>query len=337
MIAFGMAAMAAILFVSPASWALDPPRDAHAKALLRLEQAEHDDEALQLRSALDGYDEALRLDPSMSKAMRAEKRAAAIRARSEGDLAPLAAFERVRRSPALSSDATAIDALVHASETFPPGLVRLEVWSFAAEAYAGRLGRPDDALPLWQRVVDDPTGDPVLARSALQSIATLQLARADLASAEAAARNVLADPKLARDVHRAVWRHRLHIASITVIALALALAVLAVVRGARAGRLQTILGRARSSTRLVLAYAAYVSIAGGLLASGYEEGTARPFLLLGAVLVPLLLVARAWGAAGSSAPRARGLRAALCATSALGAAFLVIEHVDVSYLEGLGL
>ena len=102
-------------------------------------------------------------------------------------------------------------------------------------------------------------------------------------------------------------------------------------------QIQDVLQRVRASSRIVLAYAAYVAVVGALLAAGYEEGTARPFLLFGAVLVPLLLLARAWGAAGSQEPRARGMRAALCAASALGAAFLVLEHVDVAYLEGLGL
>jgi hypothetical protein len=136
---------------------------------------------------------------------------------------------------------------------------------------------------------------------------------------------------------RALRRHKLHLASIAALTSAGVLALIAFVRAARAGRLAAVIDRTRASSRLVIAYCAYVAVAGGMLASGYEEGTARPFLLFGVLLVPLLLIARAWGAAGSPARAARSLRAGLCATSALGAAFLVLEHVDVGYLEGLGL
>jgi hypothetical protein len=312
--------------------------DASTRARRVFERAEEDDAALDLAAALTGYEEALRLDPSMSRAMRASSRAAVLRARSEGGFGPLAALERVRRSPALASDPREVDGLVRAAEAFPPGMVRVEVWAFAAEAYGSRLGRPDDAIPLWQRVATDPAADPVVAESAIASLARLHLARGDLASAEAVvATSPRADPKLVRDVRRAVRRRAIHIGAIAVIAAALALAALAVGRAARAGRLGAVLGATRRSTALVLGFAAYVAVAGGLLATGYEDGNARPFLLFGAALLPILLVARAWAAAGAPSRSARGLRAALCATSALGAAFLVLEHVDVIYLEGLGL
>ncbi|MDF2697492.1 MAG: hypothetical protein K0S65_5875, partial [Labilithrix sp.] len=115
------------------------------------------------------------------------------------------------------------------------------------------------------------------------------------------------------------------------------LALTAIARAGRAGRLDRVVARAQASSRLIVLYAAYVALAGAALATGYEEGRARPFLLFGVVLVPLLLVARAWSAAGSTRALARAARAVLCATSALAAAFLVLEHVDVAYLEGLGL
>ncbi|MDB4995280.1 MAG: hypothetical protein JWM74_2712, partial [Myxococcaceae bacterium] len=58
-------------------------------------------------------------------------------------------------------------------------------------------------------------------------------------------------------------------------------------------------------------------------------------------LVPLLLIARAWGAvagSGESTGRwSRAFRAGLSAASVLAAGFLVLESVDVAYLEGFGL
>ena len=313
--------------------------DAPARAPSVLAEAERDDDALAFGKALAGYDEALRLAPAMAGAMRAQQRGAALRARSEGDFEPLAKLERVRRDPELSSDPSAIDDLVRAAESFPPGLVRVEVWLLAAEAYAGRLDRPGDAVPLWRRIIVDPHADEVVTRAAARSLVQHHLERGDLAAAEAALAlaGSNAHPTLADEVRRAARRRWVHLSAIAVVGLTIVLATSTIGQSIRARRHRVILARARSSSRLVLGYAAYVALAGAALASCYEAGTAHPFLLFGAVLVPLLLLARAWGAAGSPAPRARGLRAIACAASALGTAFLVLEHVDVRYLQRLGL
>ncbi len=335
---FAIASLSFVLASAAPARAADDP-DARAHAARVLERAERDDADLALGKALAGYEEALRLNPSMARAMRAEQRGATLRARSEGDFEPLAKLERVRRDPKLASDPQAIDDLVRAAESFPPGLVRVETWMLASEAYAGRLDRPLDAVPLWSRIAVDPHAERAVADAAARSLATFHLSRGDFSGAEAAL--ALAGPKLdptiARDVERALRRHHLHLGALGIIGLAFGLATIAIGKAARAGRLEVVLGRARASSKLIVAYAAYVAVTGAALASGYEEGTARPFLVFGAVLLPLLFVARAWGAAGSQAPRARGLRTAVCAASAIGAAFLVLEHVDAGYLEGMGL
>jgi hypothetical protein len=312
--------------------------DPRARAAEVLAQAERDDADLAFAKALAGYDEALRLDPSAASAARAEQRGTTIRARSEGDFAPLVALERVRRDPRLAVDGRAIDDLVRAAEGFPPGLVRVEAWVLAAEAYSSRLHRADDAVLMWRRIATDPHADAVVGRAAIHSLVGHHVARGDHAAASTAlALRSPVDPDLAREVRRAARRHWLHLASIVVITTVVGLAAIAIARAFRAGRLAAVLARTRASGRLVLGYAAYVGIAGAVLATGYEDGTARPFLVFGAVLAPLLFLARAWGAAGSPTRSARGLRAALCASSALGAAFLSLEHVDVRYLESLGL
>jgi hypothetical protein len=308
-------------------------------AIRLLERAEEDDAAFRFASAVAGYDEALRTRPSMPKAMRAEARANVLRAHAEGDFAPFVALERVRRDPVLASDGAAVDELVRAAEGFPPGLVRIEVWALAAEAYASRLGRVDYAIRAWQRIADDPLADPVVSGSALKSIMTYELARGSYDRAAAVAAHPRADAKLVKDVRQAIRRRRIHLVATAFLGVAFAAVLVALGRAARARRLREVLvrARARPSSALLLGYAAYVAIGGALLASGYEEGTAQPFLLYGVALVPILFLARAWGAAGSPTPAARGVRAAVCATSALGAAFLVLERVDVTYLEGLGL
>ena len=70
-----------------------------------------------------------------------------------------------------------------------------------------------------------------------------------------------------------------------------------------------------------------VLIGGAVLASSYESGTAKPFLFFGSALFPLLVIARAWGAAGASTTKARAGRAAVCAAGVASAAFL-------AYVEG---
>ena len=310
---------------------------ARAEAILR--QAERDDDALDFAHALAHYDEGRALDPGSGRAPRAEARAATLRTHAEGEFVPYAKLERVRRDPSLSSDPRVVADLVREAESFPAGLVRVEVWVMAAEAYAHRFGRPLDAEALLGRVLADPLADRVVAQKAARDLVVLRLGRGDLAGAEDAIRSagVRADPSLARDVRRALRRRNMHIASIAVllamVVLAIRAAALAVRRGGGA-RMRHAVAR---TWKLALAYAAWVAVGGALLASGYEAGTTKPFVYFGIVLVPIVLLARAWAAAGSESAGARGGRAALCAMGALAAAFLVLEGVDVTFLDGMGL
>jgi hypothetical protein len=312
-------------------------RRSDAERVLRL--AEQEDEAFAFARALAHYDEGRALDPGSPRAPRAESRAAILRAHAEGDFAPFRELERVRRDPALASDPNVIDTLVQHAENFPPGLVRVEVWVLAAEAYAHRLGRPDAADAMLKRVLVDPHADRIATEKAARDLVALRVERRDLAAAEEAVRlaGAGADPALGRDVRRLVRRRIMHIAAI---ALLIAIGVLAGrswLTAARRGRGPQVRAALARTWKLALAYAAYVAIGGALLASGYEEGTSKPFLGFGAALVPLLLLARAWGAAGGSGRAARIGRASMCAAGALGAAFLVLEGIDVAFLAGMGL
>lgn len=314
-----------------------PNHRALAETLMKTAEAE--DEAFDFARALAHYDQGRALDPGSPRAPRAEARAATLRSHAEGDFVPFTKLERVRRDPALSSSPEAIDALVRDAETFPPGLVRVEVWVLAAEALAHRLGRPAEADALLRRVVTDPVTDDVVARKAARDLVALQLARDDLAAADAAVRLAggRADPQLRQSVSRAMRRRHLHTASISLLALVLLLAARAIVVATRRGALSPVRGALARTWRLALGYAAYVAIAGAALASGYEAGTTRPFLTFGAVLLPIVLVARAWAAAGRATVAARSARAALCGIAVVGAGFLVLEWVDIAFLEGMGL
>jgi len=313
--------------------------DTRARAEAILSSAEADDEAFAFARALTRYDEGRALDPGSPRAPRAETRAAELRAHGEGDFAPYVKLERVRRDPALSSDRRAVEQLVHDAEGFPPGPVRVEVWVLAAEGFAHRFDRPGEADGLLRRVLADAHADPVVAQKAARDLVTLQLARGDIVAAREAAKlaGPRADPRLLPDVERALRRRSMHHASIALLAVMGLLAVRAFFAAAQRGAGQRIRDALSRMWRLVFGYAAYVALGGALLASGYETGTSKPFLYFGVVLVPIVLVARAWGAAAGGAKGARSGRAVLCGAAALGAAFLVLEAVDVAYLEGMGL
>ncbi|AKV01178.1 hypothetical protein AKJ09_07841 [Labilithrix luteola] len=320
--------------------AADARADAKAHAEALYERARSDDERFAFASALAAYDQARALDPSSRNAPRAEARAAFLRSHSEGEFVPLVALERVRRDPALATDAHAIDALVRAAESFPPGQVRVEAWVLAAEGYGRRFNRPDEAMALYRRILDEPSAPRIVTQKASRDLVAILIARNDFA----AAREVLAragdraDPKLAREVGRLARRQALgRVATAALVAMA-ALALRAFVSAARRGRTKQVLRALARIAPVGIGYAAYVGVLGGLLASGFEAGTARPFLILGLVLVPLLAIARIWGAStpGSSS-LARLSRAVLCGVAVTGAAFLVVRAVDVAYLEGMGL
>jgi hypothetical protein len=315
----------------------DCPDDASCAAKC-FERAAKEDRDLAFSDAIRDYDLLRRKFPSSRQAPQAEARAAELRAHGEGSFEPLRKLEHVRRDPRLASEPEAIDRLVADAETFPPGRVRIEAWSLAAEAYAHRLGAPEKALPLYRRVVENAKDDPVAVRLAAREAIGILAARGDLAGAEEMARLAHdADPKIESDVARLVRRHRLHFASIAVLVCAAAMAAAAWIAAARAGAIARVTKAARRIAPLALGYAAYVGAAGALLASSYEAGTAKPFLWFGVALGPLLLLARAWSAAGRSTRGARSLRAVVCAAAALATAFLVLERIDVAYLEGLGL
>ncbi|HEY8078044.1 MAG TPA: hypothetical protein VIF62_28150 [Labilithrix sp.] len=307
---------------------------AAARAEPDFARAEDEDARGDFEDAVRDYDAVATRDPSSRVAPQAAARAAVLRAHAEGSFDPFRKLERVRRDPKLASDPAAIDALVHDADSFPPGLVRVEAWSLAAEAYARRLGRPADAVPLWKRVADDPASDPVLARHAASEAVALLVAGGDL---DAAAAIAARDPALAREVARLVRRHRLHVACIGVLVLAGALAAAAWAAAARARRAAQVAAATRRIAPLALGYAAYVGAAGAVLASSYEGGTGRPFLAYGVALGPILLLARAWAAAGRRTRSARTARAVVCGAAALAAAFLVLEGVDATFLAGLGL
>ena len=305
--------------------------DASAQATYFL--AEMDDEDLLFARALERYRASVLRSPSHRYAPRAMTRADLLRRHAEGDFAPYVRLEQVRRDPALANAPEAIDALARDAESFPPGLVRVEARTVVAEAYLGRMHRRTDGITVLRKVVNDPAADPLTVRQASRELVDALVAEGDLAGAAEAAH--AGDPKLARDVRTLVRRRNMHVGAISALSV---FAILAVGVVARARSRLPVVGLAvRSWTKIALPLVAWMTIVGGMLASQYERGRALPFVLLGAAVFVLTVLARAWGAAGSRAPVAKAVRAVLSAASVVAAAFLVLESLDTGYLEGFGL
>jgi len=278
-------------------------------------------------------------------AREAAARAAWLAAHAEGDFAPLRALERVRRSPALASDPQAVEALARAADTFPAGPVRVEARMLAGQAFVGRIPRHARGRQLLRQVVGDAHAEREVQAHALDTLIRSSVADGELDEGRAdAARWSDLVPREAGDLLAGRLRRRAaRFAALASIALVALGAVRALARAARARstsreRARRAAPRAPRVGATVGAYAGVVAAGGGLAAihSG-EVAAATLFLALAAGLVPLLLTARAWSAQGGGGTRARVGRAMACGAGALAVAFLVLERVDPSYLEGFGL
>ncbi len=310
---------------------------AAAEAICQLGDLDEEDGAFARALARD--EECARAAGETSAAAHAAERAAWLDARSEGGFVPLARLERVRREPDRADDPAEIDALARDLETFPAGRVRSEARMVVAEAWLGRMRDPPRAIVELRRVVSDPDALELTARLAERELVEALAATGAIAgaAAEAHARAAWLDRDFVRSIDRLVRRRWARLAAAGVLAVfAVSVAVAlgrALARRSLGGALRA-LGRAAPASA---AFVAFVAGAGALLASLYEAGNASPFLLLGAAVLPLVLVARAWGAVGSERTASRIGRCALCAATVLAAAFVVLDAVNPAYLEGFGL
>jgi hypothetical protein len=338
-----------------AELAADPPRRQAARAMLERAAAANDDreavaEALYRLGDMDEDDGAfmqavahdracVAIAPDTRWAVRASERIDWLSARSEAAFAPLERLERVRRNPALASDSTAIDALARDAESFPPGTVRVEARMLVAEAWLGRMRRPSDAIRELRKVAGDPQADPITASLAEREIVETIAAGGEIveAAAEAHARGQLLDPRFVRRVDRLVRRRWVRRAATGVILTFATLTAVALVRARRRRALDDAARAMGGLAAVAVAFVAFVAVAGGTLASRYESGNAWPFLLLGLAVLPLVLLARAWSAVGSTRPASQIARALLCATTVLAAAFVLLDVVSPEYLEGFNL
>ncbi len=305
-----------------------------AEALYQLADMDEDD--LAFAAALDRYRASLLRAPQSRYAPRAETRIDYLRRHAEGDFAPLVRLEHVRRD-AHFADQNAIDALAKDADAFPPGRVRIEAWLVVGDAYQRRLDRPDDALHAYRQILSDEKADPLSRQQAAHDAVDILTARGDYAGAlEAAAPVEAYDASLAAKVRRLALRARLRKVAKSILVLLLALSVAAIGWGIRKRPIHAAAQISRFS-RVALAFALYVAVAGAVLASSYEGGSVKPFFALGGAIFLIAILARAWSAFGSSHRVMRGARMALCGVSILAAAVLLLDRIDPAYLDSFGL
>jgi len=333
----------------------EPPKRADAREALSRATAANDDtaavgEAYFLLGQLDEGDgafvqalvddrAAIDAAPNTRWALRASDRIDWLHARSEGSFAPLVRLERVRRDPEASSDPATIDALARDLEVFPPGPVAVEARMLVAEAWLGRMHRPGDAIRLLRQVADDRKADPLTQRLAERELvdALVATGRIDDAAAEAKAHKNRLDLRFVTQVQRLLVRRAVRWGSLGVLAAFALLAATGLVRAGMRRNLGTALRELRKLSPVAALFVVFVAVAGGVLASKYESGNAAPFLVLGAGILPLLLVARAWSAVGSQTAAARAARALLCGATVIAAAFMLLDSLGPQYLTGFGL
>ncbi len=261
-------------------------------------------------------------------------------ARAEQSASALASsLERIRNDPALSNDPATIEALARQAESSPADNVRGEARMLVAEAWLRRMNRPEDAIGELRTVADDPTSDALTAQLAARELVNALVASGELAKAqsEALARGDRLDSRFVAQIGRLARRRVFRAAALLELALFVTLACFALFRA------RSVRTRARVSSALwrlapaALAFAVFVGGGGGLLASNYETGNAVPFFLFGLLVLPVVLLAGAWAAAGSARAPARVGRALLCGASVAAAAFVLLDAYRPTYLEGFGL
>lgn len=344
-IAFAMALAGAAGLVSMAKSAVaETPasiditaEDARSRARASFDRAERAASERRFAEALEAYRKALTEDPSSPIAPAARARAADLAAHAEGNFAPLARLEEIRRDPKNAGDRGAVLSLAEDLRSFPPGRVRSEARLFVADALWHRLGDPRGAVAPLEEVLADPEADRLLKGLALASLVALHREQDDLAAArQVVDRYPDMAPNQRREVLRLVRRERLQWASVGLLGGLGAIGLGSFIRAARAMPLEELM---REIVRpLAVAFALYLGAAGAIWVRLYGEGDVRPFLWLGLGVLGVDIIARAWRIGSRDArPAARAARAIVCAAGVLAVAFLALERADAGYLESFGL
>jgi hypothetical protein len=195
-------------------------------------------------------------------------------------------------------------------------------------------GRSNDEL---RALASNPQNDVLLRRSAATKLVMTLADAGDFDAADAAGREFAKNIDPLAIKHASAVRRRRYVHGIALGALAGALAT-AVLCAALANRvLERALGAVRRAAPVIALFFVYAGLVGGYLASGYENSSPLPFLWFAALMLPVVVIFRAWSAVGSPRPAARLGRGVFAVAAALALGFLVVERINPIYLEGFGL
>jgi hypothetical protein len=297
-------------------------QDGGAEPAPLLGAAERAERSFELAEAESLYRRVVEAAPGSREARRARARIDYLEARRDParGYAPLEALERARRA---DLDRARAEAFAREVDAMPAGRVKRDALFLLGETWLRRLGDPARARGYYDALIDAPGVTDEEAELARFARAEAIDAAGDRAAAiEAMDEAGLGATFEARELRAQQLRARLRVASIALLAIALALLVVTG-RPWRAGRAG--LRRALAWPRL-LAYA-YVIAVPAAIAELYERGTAETFLLFGAFTAPVLFLASL--AAESAPARARRTLTLLSAAAApIAIAYLVLESVD---------
>jgi hypothetical protein len=195
-------------------------------------------------------------------------------------------------------------------------------------------GRSNDELRALAR---DSHNDVLLRRSAATRLVMTLADAGDFDAADAAgrefARNI--DPAAVQHAKAVRLRSRVHVVALAALGAVLGIAVLSLVAAHR--RVRGAIPALRRMAPTVTFFLVDAGLVGGYLASSYENGSPVPFVSFAALMLPLLALFRVWSAVGSPRVAARVGRALAAVAATVALAFLLVERINPSYLEGFGL
>lgn len=195
-------------------------------------------------------------------------------------------------------------------------------------------GRSNDDL---RQLALDRHNDVLLRRAAATKLVVRLADDGELDAAETAAREFAGniDPLAVQHI-RAVRRRR-HVHAAALVALGLTFALLLSSLAVRRRSLTGALASVRRVAPVVTFFFAFAGAVGGYIATTYENGSAEPFLIFAAIMIPFAIVLRVWSFVGSPRLPARSARVVVALAGTLAIGFLVVEQVNPTFLQNFGL